>query len=379
MTATLELAQQLIRRPSVTPDDAGCQQILAARLQICGFDCEDLRFGRVDNLWATRGDQCPLFVFAGHTDVVPTGPEEQWNHPPFAAEVEGDMLFGRGAVDMKGGIAAMVTAVERFVQQHPQHQGRIGFLITSDEEGPARDGTIRVIEALTERNIQINYCVIGEPSSTTRLGDVIKVGRRGSINAALTITGKQGHIAYPQLANNAIHLAAPIINELINLEWDQGNENFPPSTFQISNLNAGTGASNVVPGHVDIQFNLRFSPELSEDEIKTRIEACCSRWQESMAFEYQIDWVLSGLPFQTHHGKLVQAVETAIEQTTGQKPALSTSGGTSDGRFIAPSGAQVIEFGPLNATIHQVNECVSVKDLDILSATYEQILVNLLT
>ena len=378
MTATLELAQQLVRRPSVTPDDAGCQLILAKRLQACGFDCEDLRFGVVDNLWATRGSRGPLIVFAGHTDVVPTGPETQWKHPPFAAEVEDGMLFGRGAADMKGSIAAMVTAVERFAQQHPQHQGRIGFLITSDEEGPAHDGTIRVIETLGERNIQINYCLIGEPSSSARLGDVIKVGRRGSINATLTITGKQGHIAYPQLANNAIHLAAPLINELINLKWDQGNEHFPPSTFQISNLSAGTGASNVVPAHADIQFNLRFSPELTVDEIKTRVEACCSRWQESMAFEYHIEWALSGLPFQTYYAELVQAVETAIEQTIGLKPDLSTSGGTSDGRFIAPSGAQVVEFGPLNATIHQVNECVSVTDLDVLSATYEQILKNLL-
>ena len=379
MSNTLELVQQLIRQPSVTPDDADCQRILSQRLKACGFQCESMRFGEVDNLWATRGDQAPLLVFAGHTDVVPTGPEQHWTHPPFSAHIDGDTLYGRGAADMKGGIAAMVTAVERFTANHPKHAGQIGFLITSDEEGPARDGTVRVIETLKEREIQIDYCVIGEPSSSNSLGDVIKVGRRGSINATLTITGKQGHIAYPHLANNAIHLAAPIINDLIQIEWDQGNENFPPTAFQISNLNAGTGASNVVPGHTDITFNLRFSPEISVDEIKQKVDACCVRWQATLGFEYTIDWQLSGLPFQTHYGALVKAVESAIEQTTGKKPELSTSGGTSDGRFIAPTGAQVIEFGPINATIHQVDECVSINDLDNLSLSYERILENLLS
>ncbi len=378
MTDTLILAQQLIRRASVTPDDTGCQQILAERLEKCGFHCEHMPFGEVDNLWAVRGDQGPLLVFAGHTDVVPTGPEYLWVHPPFGAEIENNFLFGRGAADMKGGIAAMVTAVERFTEHHPQHHGKIGFLITSDEEGPARDGTVKVIETLKQRNIQIDYCVIGEPTSSARLGDVIKVGRRGSMNATLTITGTQGHIAYPQLANNAIHLAAPIINELISLKWDQGNENFPPTAFQISNLQAGTGASNVVPGHVDIMFNLRFSPEITIEEIKAKVEACCNRWQESRDFEYKINWELSGQPFETHYGELIRAVEDALKQTTGKKPVLSTSGGTSDGRFIAPAGAQVIELGPLNATIHQVNECVSIKDLEMLSAAYEAILVGLL-
>ncbi len=375
---TLILAQQLIRQASITPDDAGCQQILVDRLQACGFACEPLRFGEVNNLWATRGNRGPLFVFAGHTDVVPTGPEDQWKHPPFSAEIDGHLLYGRGAADMKGSIASMVTAVERFVKQHPQHRGKIGFLITSDEEGPARDGTIKVIEMLTERNTQIDYCVIGEPSSSSQLGDVIKVGRRGSINATLTIIGEQGHIAYPHLADNAIHLAAPIINELIQLEWDKGNDNFPPTSFQISNLNSGTGASNVVPGQANIQFNLRFSPEITVDEIKLKVEACCKHWQDTMALQFKINWDLSGLPFQTHYGELVKAVESAVEQTTGQKPTLSTSGGTSDGRFIAPSGAQVIELGPLNATIHQVNECVSIEDLDTLSQVYERVLKNLL-
>lgn len=379
MSDTLELVQQLIRQPSITPDDADCQNILSQRLEACGFQCESMPFGEVDNLWATRGDKTPLLVFAGHTDVVPSGPESQWTHPPFSAHIDGEMLYGRGAADMKGGIAAMITAVERFSCKHPQHAGQIGFLITSDEEGPARDGTVRVIETLTERKIKIDYCVIGEPTSTHHLGDVIKVGRRGSINATLTIAGKQGHIAYPHLANNAIHLAAPIINDLIKIEWDQGNENFPPTTFQISNLNAGTGASNVVPGHADIVFNLRFSPEISVDEIKQKVGACCSAWQTKLDFEYSINWQLSGLPFQTHDGALVQAVETVIKQTTGEKPELSTSGGTSDGRFIAPAGAQVIEFGPINATIHQVDECVSIEDLDNLSLAYEAILENLLT
>jgi len=378
MSDTLKLAQALIRQQSITPYDSGCQTLLSQRLKTCGFECESMRFGEVDNLWATKGDVSPLLVFAGHTDVVPTGPENLWSHPPFAAEIEGDLLYGRGTADMKGSLAAMVTAVERFTRQHPDHKGKIAFLITSDEEGPAKDGTVRVIETLKKRDIHIDYCVIGEPTSTHKLGDVIKVGRRGSINATLTITGKQGHIAYPHLANNAIHLTAPVINDLIQIEWDHGNENFPPTSFQISNLNAGTGANNVVPGHADITFNLRFSPEISVDEIKQKVEACCLQHQAVMDFEYSIDWQLSGLPFQTHYGALVKAVEDAIEQTTGRKPELSTSGGTSDGRFIAPSGAQVIEFGPINTTIHQVNECVSVKDLDNLSLAYQRILENLL-
>ena len=379
MSETLELVQKLIRQPSVTPDDTGCQLILAGRLEACGFSCESLPFGDVDNLWATRGDQAPLLVFAGHTDVVPTGPEQQWRYPPFAAHIHDEVVYGRGAADMKGGIAAMITAVERFTSKHPQHKGQIGFLITSDEEGPAKDGTVKVIETLSERKVKIDYCVIGEPSSTHRLGDIIKVGRRGSINATLTIIGKQGHIAYPHLANNAIHLAAPIIDDLIQIEWDKGNENFPPTAFQISNINAGTGASNVVPGHADITFNLRFSPEITVDEIKQKVVDCCDHWRKTLNFDYTIDWRLSGLPFQTQYGELVQAVESAIEQTTGNKPESSTSGGTSDGRFIAPTGAQVIEFGPINATIHQVDECVSIEDLDNLSLAYERILENLLT
>ena len=378
MSDTLSLTQQLIRQPSITPDDANCQQILAKRLEKIGFSCEHLRFGEVDNLWATRGEKQPLLVFAGHTDVVPTGPEEQWTHPPFAANIEGDKLFGRGAADMKGGIAAMLTATERFVNNHPDHQGEIGFLITSDEEGPARDGTLKVIETLSQRNIQIKHCVIGEPSSTVKLGDTIKVGRRGSLNGRLTLMGKQGHIAYPHLANNAIHIAAPILDELINIEWDQGNENFPPTAFQISNIHAGAGVSNVIPGSVEIDFNLRFSPEISVEEIKNRVDACCKKSQNNKDFTYEIDWALSGQPFQTQYGDLIQAVENAIKAHTGQSPELSTSGGTSDGRFIAPTGAQVIELGPINATIHQIDEQVSIKDLESLSKMYESILENLL-
>ena len=327
MSDTTTLVQQLIRQPSVTPNDADCQNIIACRLKKCGFQCESMRYGEVDNLWATCGDDGPLLVFAGHTDVVPTGPQQQWLFPPFSAIIKGDTLYGRGAADMKGGIAAMITAVERFTRSHPHSRGRIGFLITSDEEGPAHDGTVRVIEELGARNIQIDYCLVGEPSSSLKLGDVIKVGRRGSINATLTIIGKQGHIAYPQLASNAIHLAAPVIDELIKLQWDQGNQNFPPTALQIANVNAGTGASNVVPGHIDIMFNLRFSPEISVDDIKAKIEACCKRQQKINYFTYAINWQLSGLPFQTRPGRLTKAVEEAIEHTTGSQARAIDLGG----------------------------------------------------
>lgn len=378
MSDTLLLAQQLIRQASVTPEDADCQMILAQRLEKCGFNCEHLRFGEVDNLWATKGAQKPLFVFAGHTDVVPTGPEDQWRHPPFSAHIEEGVLYGRGAADMKGDIAAMVTAVERFVERHPAHRGQIGFLITSDEEGPAKDGTVKVIETLEARDIKIDYCLVGEPSSTARLGDVVKVGRRGSINAKLKVIGKQGHIAYPHLANNAIHLAAPLMNALIEIEWDQGNAQFPPTAFQISNIHAGTGVSNVIPGHTEIDFNLRFSPEISVEQIKARVDECCAELQKTVSFDYQIDWKLSGHPFQTPLAELVKATQNAIEKVCGLTPELSTSGGTSDGRFIAPTGAQVVEFGVLNASIHQLDEQVSVADLDTLSLAYEAILENLL-
>ncbi|MEE9447714.1 MAG: succinyl-diaminopimelate desuccinylase [Arenicellales bacterium] len=381
ISETLTLTQQLIRQASVTPEDADCQNLIAKRLSAHGFECEAMRFGDVDNLWATHGNNtdAPLFIFAGHTDVVPTGPVEQWQFPPFDAHIEGDILYGRGAADMKGGVAAFITATERFVKKHPKHRGQIGFLLTSDEEGPAINGTIKVLETLKKRDISIDYCVLGEPSSTARLGDVIKVGRRGSLGGVLNIIGKQGHIAYPHLAKNPIHFAAPVMDELISIQWDKGNENFDPSSFQISNINAGTGATNVTPGQIEILFNLRFSPEITAEAIQKRIEEVCDRWQEKLGFEYEINWNLSGQSFQTHYGELIKAVETAIETHTGKKPELSTSGGTSDGRFIAPTGAQVIELGPINATIHQIDECVNVKDLDTLSDIYEGVLENLLT
>lgn len=378
MSQTVSLTQQLIRLASVTPDDKGCQQLIASRLSSLGFKCEHMLFGEVDNLWATHGSQKPLFVFAGHTDVVPTGPQEQWTYPPFDAHIEDNMLHGRGAADMKGGVAAMVVAAENFVTKHPEHRGQIGFLITSDEEGPAKNGTLKVLEALAQRNIKIDHCVLGEPSSTSKLGDTIKVGRRGSLGGKLTIIGKQGHIAYPHLANNAIHLIAPIANDLIKQGWDNGNDQFDPTSFQISNIHAGMGAGNVVPGTAEIDFNLRFSPEISVDEIKAKIEAICLQHQQAKRLEFEIEWNLSGMPFQTQYGDLIKAVETAIEQTIGNKPDLSTSGGTSDGRFIAPTGAHVIEFGPVNATIHQIDECVNIDDLNTLALSYEKILEQLL-
>ncbi len=375
---TLALAEQLIRKPSVTPNDEGCQALIADLLTQKGFQCETLRFGEVDNLWATHGAKKPLLVFAGHTDVVPTGPEKQWTHPPFDATVDGDLLYGRGAADMKGGVAAMVTAAKRFVEKHPDHIGQVAFLLTSDEEGPAIDGTIKVLDVLKQRDIHIDYCVLGEPSSTARLGDTIKVGRRGSLGGTLQIIGKQGHIAYPHLANNAIHLAAPLINDLIAIKWDQGNEQFDPSSFQISNVQAGTGATNVVPGTFDITFNLRFSPEISVDEIKSRIDETCEHWRQKIGLDYSLNWQLSGMPFQTKQGDLIEAVELAVNNITGAKPVLSTSGGTSDGRFIAPTGAQVVELGPVNASIHQIDEHVNINDLYALSSIYERIMENLL-
>ena len=371
---TIQLAQALIQRPSVTPDDQGCQTLIADLLAPMGFQIEHLHFHEVENLWATHGNTKPLVVFAGHTDVVPTGPEEQWSHPPFSADIHGGMIHGRGSADMKGSLAAMITACRHFIDKHPNHAGSIGFLITSDEEGPARWGTREVISTLEARGDKIDYCIVGEPTSGASLADTIKVGRRGSLNGKITINGKQGHIAYPHLANNAIHLAAPLLQDLINIEWDQGNDHFPPTSFQIANLNAGTGASNVIPGHAEIEFNLRFAPETTPEVIKRRVGNCIAAHE----LNADIDWQLSGMPFDTHSETLIHAVVEAVEQVTGEKPELSTSGGTSDGRFIAPTGTEVIELGPLNATIHQVNECVSSKDLDQLSIIYEGILENLL-
>ena len=374
MSETLELAKELIRRPSVTPDDCGCQQLLAERLEQAGFKNEHLRFGEVDNLWARRGTEAPLFVFAGHTDVVPPGPVEEWDSDPFTPVIRDDYLFGRGAADMKGSIAAMTVACEKFVAEHPDHKGSIAFLITSDEEGPSVDGTVKVIDHLVKRGDKIDWCLVGEPSSVNRTGDTIKNGRRGSLNGKLRIQGKQGHVAYPHLADNPIHRAAPALAELAAIEWDAGNEFFPPTTFQISNISGGTGAENVIPGVLDIQFNLRFSTESSEDSLKSQVNEILTRH----GLEYEIDWRLSGQPFLTPAGELVDASREAIRGITGVDTVLSTSGGTSDGRFIAPTGAQVVELGPVNATIHQINECVKAEELDTLSIVYGGILTQLL-
>ena len=374
MSPTLALAIDLIRRRSVTPEDAGCQPLMAERLQALGFTIEPMRFGDVDNLWARRGTDGPLLCFAGHTDVVPPGPLERWSSDPFMPEVRDGMLYGRGACDMKGSLAAMVTATERFVAAHPDHKGSIAFLITSDEEGPAVDGTVKVVERLGGRGECIDYALVGEPSSHKRLGDIVKNGRRGSLNGSLIIRGRQGHVAYPQLADNPVHRAAAALAELCAERWDQGNDHFPPTSFQISNINAGTGADNVIPGELRVLFNLRFSTELTPDHIRRRIEDLLDRH----GLEYDIDWRLSGMPFLTPAGELVAAAGDAIEAVMGAPTTLSTAGGTSDGRFIAPTGAQVLELGPVNATIHKVDECVGVDELDQLSAIYEGILMRLL-
>lgn len=375
MSATLELSRALIARPSITPDDQGCQQLLAERLQQIGFVIEHLRFGDVDNLWARRGTSAPLFAFAGHTDVVPTGPLADWDSDPFEPAIRDGYLFGRGAADMKSSIAAMLTACERFVAAHDDHSGSIAFLITSDEEGPSVNGTVKVVEELESRNEKINWCLVGEPSSKDQTGDTIKNGRRGSLCGVLTIKGKQGHVAYPQFADNPIHRAAPALSELAALEWDRGNDFFPPTSFQISNINAGTGAENVIPGSIALSFNLRFSTASTADSLKSRVTAIL----DSHQLDYDIQWRLSGQPFLTPAGELVDAARRAIQSHVGITTVLSTSGGTSDGRFIAPTGAQVVELGPVNATIHQTNECVNISELDKLSEIYEDILKQLLT
>jgi succinyl-diaminopimelate desuccinylase len=371
---TLDLAMELISRRSVTPEDDGCQELMISRLEKLGFRIERLPFEEVTNLWARRGDSGPLFCFAGHTDVVPSGPEEQWQFPPFEPRIEEGYLCGRGAADMKGSLAAFITAVERFVANHPDHQGSIALLITSDEEGPFINGTTRVIDHLEARNEKIDWCIVGEPSSTEKVGDVIKNGRRGSLSGTLKVRGIQGHVAYPHLVRNPIHEAAPALAELAATVWDEGNEFFPPTSFQISNINAGTGATNVVPGHVDIAFNFRFSTEVTADELKVRVREILDRH----GLEWDIDWILSGNPFLTAAGSLVDAAREAIRSVMGYETELSTSGGTSDGRFIAPTGAQVLELGPCNATIHKINERVRASDLDDLSHLYENILARLL-
>ena len=374
MSSTLDFARNLIRQPSLTPDDAGCQDLIAEALQPAGFKAEFLTYGEVRNVWLRRGQVDPLLVFAGHTDVVPTGPIEQWHYPPFSATVQDGILHGRGAADMKGSLAAMVTACQQFVVNHPNHRGSIALLITSDEEGPANNGTVKVVEMLCDREEIIDWCVVGEPTSREQTGDVIKNGRRGSLGGKLTIQGVQGHVAYPHLADNPIHRAADIVTRLTAQTWDEGNEFFPPTTFQVSNLNSGTGASNVIPAQAELDFNLRYSPESSIESIKERVNALC----QQVCTDYEIDWSRPNLPFQTQPGELVDAASAAIYAVTGLTTDLSTEGGTSDGRFIAPTGAQVIELGPVNRTIHQINEQVAVADLETLAIIYQKILENLL-
>ncbi len=374
MSATLDLTIDLISRASLTPHDAGCQELIASRLRPLGFSVEHLRFSDVDNLWTRRGTQSPLLVFAGHTDVVPTGPLDQWLSDPFKPTLRDGYLYGRGAADMKGGIAAMVTAVERFITAHPEHKGSIAFLITSDEEGPSINGTVKVVELLEARGEKIDWCVIGEPTCVKTVGDTVKNGRRGSLTGKLMVHGTQGHVAYPHLAANPIHLFSAALAELCAQTWDQGNEFFPPTTFQISNMHAGTGADNVIPGNLEVVFNFRFSTEVTPDELRNRVGHVLDRHR----LKYDLEWRLSGHPFLTPKGELVEAARTAIKEVLGIATELSTSGGTSDGRFIAPTGAQVLELGVVNATIHKLNECVRTNDLDALSLVYERIIENLL-
>ncbi|WPP45833.1 succinyl-diaminopimelate desuccinylase [Pseudomonas sp. AN-1] len=375
LSPTLELACELIRRASVTPLDEGCQQLMMARLAACGFAVEPMRIEEVDNFWARRGGEGPVLCFAGHTDVVPTGPLEAWQHAPFAAFVdEAGMLCGRGAADMKGSLAAMIVAVERFVADHPQHKGAIAFLITSDEEGPAQHGTQAVVERLAARRERLDWCIVGEPSSTSQVGDIVKNGRRGSLNGKLRIQGVQGHVAYPHLAQNPIHLVAPALAELAAEHWDAGNAFFPPTSFQISNIHSGTGTTNVIPGELTALFNFRFSTESTVDGLQKRVAAILDKH----GLQWQVDWSLSGLPFLTEPGALLDAVSASIKAVTGRDTTASTTGGTSDGRFIATLGTQVVELGPVNATIHQVNERVLASDLDLLTEIYYQTLVRLL-
>ena len=371
---TLDLAMALIACPSLTPRDAGCQDIMIHRLQALGFEIHPLRFGEVDNFWARRGSQAPLIVFAGHTDVVPTGPREHWQSDPFKPEIRDGYLYGRGAADMKSSLAAFIIAIEDFLAQYPGHPGSIGLLITSDEEGPSIDGTVKVIEWLRARNEKIDYCLVGEPSSTDKLGDVIKNGRRGSLNGKLTVHGVQGHIAYPHLAQNPIHLFAPALAELITIKWDQGNEYFPPTGLQISNIHAGTGAENVIPGQLEVNFNFRYSTAVTEAQLRETVE----KLLHAHGLRYSLHWTSSGRPFLTPAGKLVDAARKAIRLELGREAALSTDGGTSDGRFIASSGAEIVELGPLNATIHKVNERILVADLAALAKVYKKTLEYLL-
>ena len=374
MNDTIELSKDLISRRSLTPEDDGCQAMLAERLKALGFKATHLRFEDVDNLWITHGQGDPVFTFVGHTDIVPTGPLDQWNSDPFIPEIRDGMLCGRGAADMKSGIAAFVTAVERFIAENPDHIGTIALLITSDEEGPSINGTRKVVDYLEENNIKIKWCLVGEPSSKNKVGDVVKNGRRGSLGATLIVCGVQGHVAYPHLADNPVHKLSPALDELCGKVWDEGNEFYPPTSFQISNIHAGTGADNVIPGEVEVMFNYRFCSEITEQELRTQTEAILDKYN----LKYEISWRLSGYPFLTAAGNLIDAVKAAVKDVAGYETELSTAGGTSDGRFIAPTGAEVVELGPINETIHKLNECVSVADLDVLSEMYENILSTLL-
>ncbi len=375
MSPTLELTQNLIARRSVTPADEGCQALMIERLRAIGFQIEPLPFGNVANFWAWHGEQAgPVLCFAGHTDVVPTGPLEEWLSDPFTPTIRDGMLYGRGAADMKSGLAAMITATEAFVAAHPRHRGRIAFLITSDEEGPSVDGTKRIAALFAERGERIDWCIVGEPSSERTIGDTIKIGRRGSFSGRLTVHGVQGHVAYPQLAENPVHTLAPALAELTQRAWDEGTEHFEPTSFQISNLNAGTGAPNVIPGELKARFNLRYSPVQTLEGLKETVEGILRKH----GVRFTLEWYLSGEPFYTPPGELSEAVCAAIESVRGARPQLSTGGGTSDGRFIAPLGAQVVELGVVNATIHKVNECVRVEDIDALHRMYLNVLANLL-
>jgi succinyl-diaminopimelate desuccinylase len=374
MSRALDLTKDLINRKSVTPEDAGCQEMMADILKPLGFEIEDLTFADTKNIWARRGTEGPLFCFAGHTDVVPSGPEHNWQTPPFEATEKDGYIHGRGAADMKGSLAAMLVATEKFVKANPEHTGSIAFLITSDEEGPFINGTTKVIDTLEARNEKITWCLVGEPSSTDEVGDVVKNGRRGSLTGDLMVKGIQGHVAYPHLARNPIHESTLALAELANTHWDNGNDSFPPTSFQISNINGGTGAGNVIPGELKICFNFRFSTEVTDQMLITR----ATQVLDAHKLEYDIDWTFNGQPFLTDSGELVEATQQAIKHCTGRETLLSTAGGTSDGRFIAPTGAQVIELGPVNATIHKIDECVKIDDLDTLAEIYQDILQRLL-
>ncbi len=374
MSETLSLLKDLVSRESVTPKDAGCQDVLVERLSKLGFKEERLDFDDTQNIWLRRGEAKPLLTFLGHTDVVPPGPLDRWDSPPFEPTIRDGQLYGRGTADMKGGVACFVTALERFIADHPDHKGSIAMMITSDEEGIATNGVVKVIDVLEKRNEKIDWCLVGEPSSDKKLGDVIRVGRRGSLCAKLTVHGTQGHVAYPEIAENPIHAFAPALKELTEEVWDNGNQFFPPTSLQVSNINGGTGAENIIPGELEIQFNLRFCTELDEQTIKQRTAAIFDKYD----FKYDLQWRLSGNPFLTEGGALIDAAHVAIKQVTGFETIDDTGGGTSDGRFIAPTGAEVIELGPLNESIHKINENVGVEDLEILSEIYENMLIELL-